>query len=134
MLTTKKSQIKVSPVFYGVLKMHDHRNFSYGTEKSANEEDLLLQRYLPHVKAGSGGRPAQGIYLSTIHNLSLSEFISARKLHCHRQRHCKWDSCKTCSPLIKIANIILQEGICQVSSILRRLFSDQKYQSDKSIT
>jgi len=111
----------------------DNDNLNTDNNKSAEKEDLLLKRYLPYVKAGPGERPSKGIYLSNVKNLNLSEFILARKLYCKFQGHGNcWKDCKICSQLINLANTISEEGICQVSTIFRKLFN-QIYQSDKAI-
>ena len=63
-----------------------------GTTCISAKETEKLQQYLRFVKAEkSGAHLSQGIYLSAIHNLSLLEFIMARKLYCKMQGHGKWE-------------------------------------------
>ena len=78
-------------------------------------------------------RPARGIYVSSIQDISLLDFVAVRKLYCKVQRHSDWKDCSQCLPLIQLANKILEHGICQMSNLFQTLFPNVKYQSDKAI-
>ena len=97
------------------------------------EDDLLLSylKYADHAKPAKNQQP--GIYISSIEDLTLSEFIKTRKLYCKAKNHSFKDTCCKCSPLLQIAKEILnQNGISEVSTLFRSLFQ-VKYQSDKAI-
>ena len=118
------------PTSCGAVDSHDDNEKHLNSDSS--EIDTLLQRYLLQ-RNSSGTRPTQDIYLSSIHNLNLQEFILARKLYCKLQGHDISDDCRICSPFINLANVILEQGICKVSSLFKRLFDNVKYQSDKAV-
>ena len=95
-------------------------------------EKEILQRYLSHIKVNkSAEQPGRGIYLSRICDMTLTEFILARKLYCKMQVHSRWEECTQCLPLIKLANEISGHGLCQVSSLFKNLFSSNRYRSER---
>ena len=97
-------------------------------------EKEILQRYFSHVKVNkSAEQPGRGIYLSRICDMTLTEFILARKLYCKMQVHSRWEECTQCLPLIKLANEISGHGLCQVSSLFKNLFSSNRYRSEKAV-
>ena len=99
-----------------------------------SSEKEILQRYLSHVKVNkSAEQPGRGIYLSRICDMTLTEFILARKLYCKMQVHFRWEECTQCLPLIKLANEISGHGLCQVSSLFKNLFSSNRYRSEKAV-
>ena len=58
----------------------------------------------------------EGIWISQVSNLSLQEYIQARSTYCllyHR------NNCKNCESMIKAAHIVLQNGICSLSTVFR---------------
>ena len=97
-------------------------------------EKEILQRYLSHIKVNkSAEQPGRGIYLSRICDLTLTEFILARKLYFKMQVHSRWEECTQSLPLIKLANEISGHGLCQVSSLFKNLFSSNRYHSEKAV-
>lgn len=100
----------------------------------SSREKEIFYRYLSLLKVDKSAEcPSKGIYLSRVCNLSLVEFVSARKLYCKMQKHSQQEECTTCLPLIQLANEISEHGLCKVSLLFRKLFSSVKYQSDKAI-
>lgn len=68
--------------------------------------------------------------MSHIRDLSLAEFIVARKEYC-RIKHSQ-SKCNLCAPLITFANELLEHGVVPLSECFRKIFS-QEYKSEKAI-
>ena len=97
-------------------------------------EHDVFKRYLCYVNENKHAeRPARGIYISSIQDINLFDFVAVRKLYCKVQKQSDWKECTKCLPLIQLANKVSEHGICQVSTLFQRLFPNIKYQSDKAI-
>ena len=75
-------------------------------------------------------KKTENLYLSHICDLSLAEFIVARKEYC-RIKHGQ-SKCNLCAPLITFANELLEQGVVPLAECFRKIFS-QEYKSDKAI-
>ena len=118
------------------------RNTSGNLSNASESEELLLrckqlyERYLFHVNANlsKGANSGSKVYLSSINDLTLNEFVVVRKLFCKlHHRDTKPLQCSRCYPLICLSERICNEGICELSSLYRALFPTVKYQSDKAV-
>lgn len=70
------------------------------------------------------------LYLSRIQDLSLDEFVAARRMYCQiTHNHL---NCSQCMPLIKFALQIIEHSVVLLSACFRKCFSGA-YKSDKAI-
>ena len=66
----------------------------------------------------------EGIWISQVSNLSLQEYIQARSTYCSLYHR---NNCKNCESMIKAAHIVLQNGICSLSTVFRAAFRHVTY-------
>ena len=65
--------------------------------------------------------------MSLVSELSLTEYIAARKEHCccaHLQ------PCSKCQRLLQVGSTVLEEGYCLLSSAFRKAFPNMKYRTE----
>ena len=119
------------------------RNTTGNLSCNSSEPDALLlkckqlyERYLFHVNANlsKGVYSGSKVYLSSVNDLTLNEFVVVRKLYCKlHHRDTTPEECSRCHPLICLSERICSEGICELSSLYREVFPTLQYQSDKAV-
>ena len=67
---------------------------------------------------------SEGIFVSKFHGLTLAEYCTARKYHCH-QNH--GQPCTNCMSMIQAAQIILNRGIVPLSAVFKQVFPTITY-------
>lgn len=110
-------------------------------EASAPDELLsnceqLYHRYLVHINSNLHKKADTGskVYLSSVDDLALDEFVVVRKLYCKLHHgDSSPEECHVCAPLICLAEKICDEGLCELSALYRAVFPNIRYQSDKAI-
>ena len=73
---------------------------------------------------------ADGVYVSKLQELSLHEYCIARRSFCssfHGNR-----VCTECPQMIKAAMIVMDNGVCTLSSVFREVFPDVTYNSSNA--
>ncbi len=68
---------------------------------------------------------SDSVSVSKFNQLSLEEYCQARKAYCSSYH--KNSLCLDCTNMIKAAEIILEVGICTLSSVFRTVFPDVTY-------
>lgn len=114
------------------------KNTSGNLSCEPNSPDkLLYERYLVHVNSNLSKQSGGGskVYLSSVNDLTLKEFVVVRKLYCTLLHHRDTtpEKCSRCHPLICLAEKIDDEGFCELSSLYRAVFTNISYKSGNAI-
>ena len=102
------------------------------SEHTATGKNTLHDRYSVYLKMNLtiDIKITDNLYLSHIQDLSLDEFVVARRAYCQRT-HNKLN-CSQCMPLIKFAVEIIEHSVVLLSVCFRKCFNSA-YKSDKAI-
>ena len=88
----------------------------------------IYERYVSHLSCClsdiSRYKVQNGVYVSLIHDLTLQQFIHARKEYC-RNKHDK--NCLNCCTFIQFANDVLKDGIVELQLAFTKNFPHTKF-------
>ncbi len=102
------------------------------TEHTATGLKTLFKRYSMYLKTNltDNIKKTDNLYLSRIQDLSLEEFVVARRTYCQKTHN--QINCSCCMPLINFALEIMDHSVVLLSVCFRKCFSSV-YKSDKAI-
>ena len=95
------------------------------------ESELCYVKYINYVDVNlSQDYKFDNIYISHVKDLTLEEFIKARKIYCRLQGHGQQCYCRS---LINAAEEIHLHNICQMAFVYKKHFNHLQYKSDKAV-
>jgi len=106
------------------------------SDKLLSKCEQLYKRYLVHVHSNLSKQAESGpkVYLSSVNDLTLKEFVVARKLYCKlHHKHTTPEKCSFCHPLICLAEKIDNDVFCELPSMYRTVFPNMLYKSSNAI-